>query len=58
MDSDGSPQRYQTVSAWKPEVRVLPILLLTPISVQGGKTNEQETKPYFCSPGCGKSSNP
>ena len=58
MDSDGSPQRYQTVSAWRPEVRVLPVLLLTPISVQGDKTNEQETKPYFCSPGCGESSNP
>lgn len=58
MDSDGSPRRHQTVSAWRPEDPVLPILLLTPISIQGGKTDEQETKPYFCSPGCGKSSVP
>lgn len=57
MDSDGSPQKHQTVSAWRPEVPC-PSYMLISILIQGGKTNEQETKSSLCSPGCRKNSGP
>ena len=57
MDSESSPRGREYCMGVR-RFRVPHIIFLAPMKIQGGKTNEQERKPYGCSSDCRKDSYP